>query len=664
MLSAAAVHDAKNSFKHRGKCNAYSINQYQIPTSIYAFNSYHEIDEHDIDSGFVNENDIQDVHQVYQRPLYNAPRMSKKKCICLSRQEQQACDTISNKSKAIILGILSPQQDKNQAENLKDNNNKNESHKLIHPSESNFKSSSKGISSTNNDNEKQPKMDRENITTFLTNQNHPGDLRNVLSSSMANDDTISKIKAQYREINVSVSYMVSKLNTEHKGSLVDRGTNGALAGKDIRIICKHNPPRYIDVSGLNSHQVKDLEIVTARGVAPSQRGPVIIILHQYAHLGSENTIHSCIQLESFNNVVDDKSIHHKGSQTITTNDGYIHPLDFINGLPYLLLRHFTDKEWETLPHLVWTSDLKWNPSIIDHKITVNNEWKYYFNDNTCANDENPFDIFGDYTNSSEGNQRTILDINKTDIIINQYHLQHNQYHSHFKINISLKPPKYKMLQPYLLYVDDETIKRTIDATTQNGRTDSNASQLRQIFKSPFPAMNVFRINEGVATDTVYSSVPAVDNGSKLAQIYVGRKSLVIDVYPIKNEKEFVNTLQENIRERGAMDILISDRTKVEISRQCHDILRAYCIKDWQSEPHYQHQNFAEHKYAQIKPLVNCLLKATGAPPKTWLSALQHVTQTLNHLANKIIDWKTPVQMLHGSKPDITSIVISNFWEKM
>ena len=97
LLSAAAVHDAENSFKHRGKFNAYNINQYQTP--------YHEIDEHNIDSGFVYENDIQDVHQVYQRPSYNAPRMSKEKWICLSRQEQQAWNTISNKSKAIILGI-------------------------------------------------------------------------------------------------------------------------------------------------------------------------------------------------------------------------------------------------------------------------------------------------------------------------------------------------------------------------------------------------------------------------------------------------------------------------------------------------------------------------------------------------------------------------------
>ena len=658
LLSAAAVHDAEYSFKHRGKSSIYNINQH------HAFNTYYESDEHDIDSDFVFENNTQELYQAYQRPPFNAPRMSREKWINLSRQEQQAWDTMSNRSKAIILGISSPQQDKRRNEDANTNNSKNENQKSINHSESNSKSPSEGILTTSEDNQEEYQMNKESITTFLTNQNHPGDLRNLLSSSMASDNNTSTNDNQLRDINVSISYMVSKSNMEYKGSLVDRGANGGLAGNDVRVICKHNPPRYIDVSGLDSHQVKDLEIITAGGVAPSQKGPVIIILHQYAHLGKGSTIHSCIQLEAFKNNVDDKSIHHKGSQTITTNDGYIHPLDFINGLPYLPLRPYTDKEWETLPHVVWTSDMKWDPSVIDHKITDNNEWGDYHNDQGFTNNENPFDICGEYIGTFEGNQHNILDINKTELTINQHYLRNEQHLSSFGANINMKIPKYKTLQPYLLYVDDETIKETIDATTQYGRTNHNNHQLRQTFKSPFPAMNVFRRNEPVATDTVYSSVPAVDDGSKLAQIYVGRLSLVIDVYPIKNEKEFVHTLQENIRKRGAMDTLISDRAKIEISRQCHDILRAYCIKDWQSEPHYQHQNFAERKYAQIKPLVNRLLNTTGAPPEIWLLALQHVTRTLNHLANKSIDWKTPIQVLSGSKPDITSIIIYKFWEKV
>ena len=112
----------------------------------------------------------------------------------------------------------------------------------------------------------------------------------------------------------------------------------------MRIICSHDPPRYIDVSGINSHKVQDLEVVTAGGVAPSNRGPVIIVLHQYAYLGKGNTIHSCIQLEDYKNKVDDRAVSHKGTQTIVTLDGCIHPLNFVNGLAYLQLRPYTNDE--------------------------------------------------------------------------------------------------------------------------------------------------------------------------------------------------------------------------------------------------------------------------------------------------------------------------------
>ncbi len=63
---------------------------------------------------------------------------------------------------------------------------------------------------------------------------------------------------------------------------------------------------------------------------------------------------------------------------------------------------------------------------------------------------------------------------------------------------------------------------------------------------------------------------------------------------MKSGKEFVNTLKDEIRKRGAMDKLISDRGSNEISLKVLDVLRHLCIlEDWQSEPNYQQQNFAE-----------------------------------------------------------------------
>ena len=45
-----------------------------------------------------------------------------------------------------------------------------------------------------------------------------------------------------------------------------REANGGLAGSDVRFICKSNPPRIDDVSGIGSHEVRDLPIVSVGGV--------------------------------------------------------------------------------------------------------------------------------------------------------------------------------------------------------------------------------------------------------------------------------------------------------------------------------------------------------------------------------------------------------------
>ena len=85
-------------------------------------------------------------------------------------------------------------------------------------------------------------------------------------------------------------------------------------------------------------------------------------------------------------------------------------------------------------------------------------------------------------------------------------------------------------------------------------------------------MNVHQCHKAAATNTVYSNVPAIDNRSTAAQIFVGCNSLVTDAYPVKTDKQFVNTLEDNIRQHGAMDKLLSDGAKAEISNRVKDIL--------------------------------------------------------------------------------------------
>ena len=152
--------------------------------------------------------------------------------------------------------------------------------------------------------------------------------------------------------------------------------------------------------------------------------------------------------------------------------------------------------------------------------------------------------------------------------------------------------------------------------------------MKRHLQSRNPALNVPRRHEAVATDTVYSDTPAVDSGVKQAQLFVGKESLVSDIYAMRSGKQFVNTLEDNIRRRGAMDKLTSDSAKKEISHKVKDILRTYNINDWQSEPYHQNQNPDEWRYRTIKAWANSIMNRTDAPANCWLLTLQYVCYIL------------------------------------
>jgi hypothetical protein len=140
--------------------------------------------------------------------------------------------------------------------------------------------------------------------------------------------------------------------------------------------------------------------------------------------------------------------------------------------------------------------------------------------------------------------------------------------------------------------------------------------LTRHYKSPFPALNVPRRHEPIATDTVYSDTPAINSGTTQAQFYVGTETYVTDVYGMKTDKEFVNTLSDQIRTREAPDKLMRDSVQVETSRRVLEILRAYVIGDCQSEPKQQQQNPAEQHYQTAKRITNNVMDRTNSPAYT------------------------------------------------
>jgi hypothetical protein len=93
----------------------------------------------------------------------------------------------------------------------------------------------------------------------------------------------------------------------------------------------------------------------------------------------------------------------------------------------------------------------------------------------------------------------------------------------------------------------------------------------QHWKSRYPSCNVKRRNEVVTTKPIFSDTPAVDSGAEAAQLLVGYTSLVADEYGIETNKGFLNTLEDNNHDRGAVNKLISECVFAETSTHIKEL---------------------------------------------------------------------------------------------
>ena len=469
------------------------------------------------------------------------------------------------------------------------------------------------------------------------------------SDDDASDITKVLSAKRSRQIQVCKHYIFQHANHTNN-QLVDRGANGGLAGSDMRVIYKTH--RKINISGIDNHEVNGLDVVTAATLLNTSLGKVIGIFNEYAHLGKGSSIHSSGQLEWFKTHVDEKSIKVGGTQLITTLDGYSVPLLIKDGLAYATsLGRPTDHDMDSYPHVFFTSPDEWDPSVLDHDpppldgLDPSQVLDQPFGDPMS-------DAYGDFNECIIANLNILLDAPPEDCRSYTANLHQS----------SSQEPDWNALRPFFAWTSPSSIQDTFNVTTRHGIAPHTQDYIKKHFKSRNPVFNIPRRSEAVATDTIFSDTPAVDDGSTIAQFFCGRDTLVCDAYGIKSTKQIINTLSDNIRKRGAMDTLISDGGKYEISKRVADLLRSLFIKDYQSEPYHQHQNKAENRFGLAKRYTNTVMNTSGCPACCWLLCLQYICVVLNHLASPTLQGICPVQALEGTTPDISFLLHFSFYE--
>ena len=238
-------------------------------------------------------------------------------------------------------------------------------------------------------------------------------------------------------------------------------------------------------------------------------------------------------------------------------DGYAFPLKCTGGLMYLsILDKPTDEELVKYPSVHLTSIHEWNPEVLDYSHPEGDGEPLQVIDPQHRDLLDPnFDTYGMYTKRANITLSSLADAQQllpmalpsplASTHVNQYHVK----------------------------------SETPDYTNSPWGVRTETIPMRRHLKSRNPALNVPHRHEAVATDTVYSDTPAVDSGVKPAQLFVGKESLVSNIYPMRSDNHFVNTLEDNIHRHSALDKLISESAKNEISH----MLKSKSDKDRQTD---------------------------------------------------------------------------------
>ena len=175
-------------------------------------------------------------------------------------------------------------------------------------------------------------------------------------------------------------------------------------------------------------------------------------------------------------------------------------MDIPSGLAYVPIRPYTDDEWESLSHVIWTLDIEWGPSVLDHALSSNSDWYSSISDLEETIVHSPFDEFGNYKYHTQlhpiDNGLAHQDLSISNIVDYAIHV-HNPdntifVNSHqfmcFYSHISpRKQPDYNLMKPVFLFVSSDIIKRTFDATTHYARSSMGGIHLKKTYQSPFPA---------------------------------------------------------------------------------------------------------------------------------------------------------------------------------
>ena len=162
--------------------------------------------------------------------------------------------------------------------------------------------------------------------------------------------------------------------------------------------------------------------------------------------------------------------------------------------------------------------------------------------------------------------------------------------------------------------------------------------------------------------TIYYNILTVDSGLKQTQIFVGCMSMVTNVYLMKTDKRFVNTLKDNIREGGAMNKLVSGSVELKSAKMSF-ISSAPSALNIGKVKLFVNIKTHKNRCNTAKATTNTVLYRSGAPPFTWHLCTRYGCFVSNNTFSQCTNM-VPLQHSRGSSNNISHLLCFNFWEEV
>ena len=216
----------------------------------------------------------------------------------------------------------------------------------------------------------------------------------------------------------------------------------------------------------------------------------------------------------------------------------------------------------------------------------------------------------------------------------------------------------------LAYAPEDVVMKTFSSTTQlamNVEAENRMSGRRH-YKPRFAFLREHRLNDVFHSDTFFPTVRS-NTGDTCSQIFLGKNTDYMKVYPLRKESNSFQALQDFTRGVGIPMGIKTDNATTEVGAKWTAHCRENRIDTKFTEPYSPWQNYSEHGIYVLGRMVSRCMREFNAPLSRHQWCQKWCCDVKNHLASRKLNWRTPEEKLTGNTPDI-SVFRFHFWQRV